>query len=143
MVYGSSKAEHDANMKGLIERCQEKNILPNEGKACLKKTEISFLGHIIHTNEVKPDSCKVKAIIYMPAPNDVAGVRRFCGIIQYLARFIPNLSKSAEPLSALTRKGAHIVQSAQCKSKYDELKREVAEATALNYILMQNHCHSK
>ena len=88
VVYGSSEAEHDANVKRPIERCQEKNILLNEGNACLKKTEISFLGHIIVTNGVKPDSCKVKVIIDTPAPNNLASVRRFCGIIQYLAALL-------------------------------------------------------
>ncbi|GFS01191.1 retrovirus-related Pol polyprotein from transposon 17.6 [Elysia marginata] len=70
----------------------------------------------------------------MAAPEDVAGVRRFCGIIQYLARFIPNLSKSAEPLRALTRKDIEFKWSRDCQDKFLELKEKVAEATTLKYF---------
>ena len=40
----------------------------------------------------------------MPAPKEVAGVLRFCGLAQYLARFLPNLAEVASPLRALTFK---------------------------------------
>ena len=41
----------------------------------------------------------------MPPPTDVADVLRFCGLAQYLSRFMPNLSDEAAPLRALTHKG--------------------------------------
>ncbi|GFS21258.1 polyprotein [Elysia marginata] len=134
IIHGRSVEEHDRNMKELTARCNERKILLNEGKACLKRTEIDFLGHVIGANGVKPDPNKVKATLDMPAPEDVAGVRRFCGIIQYLARFIPNLSKSAEPLRALTRKDIEFKWSRDCQDKFLELKEKVAKATTLKYF---------
>ena len=86
-----------------------KHIKLNDDKACLKQTQIQFLGHIISKHGVKPDPQKVKAIADMPAPIDAQGVRRFCGLVQYLARYIPNLSASAEPLRLLTHKDTPFV----------------------------------
>lgn len=40
----------------------------------------------------------------MPAPTDVEGVRRLCGMAQYMARFLPNLAETLEPMRALTQK---------------------------------------
>lgn len=134
IVHGKSEMEHDRNMKELISRCKERNVQLNDEKACLKKKELEFLGHIIGQNGVKPDPNKVKAILEMPEPNDAAGVRRFCGIIQYLARFIPNLSTTAEPLRSLTRKNAEFRWGKECEESFAELKRKVAEATTLNYF---------
>ena len=52
------------------------------------------MGHLILSKSVKADPSKIEAIAKMPSPTDVSG------IIQYLARFLPNL----EPIRKLTRK---------------------------------------
>ena len=43
------------------------------------------------------------AILEMPAPTGIHGVKRFCGMIQYLARFMPDLTGYLAPLRKLTR----------------------------------------
>ena len=65
--------------------------------------EITFMGHVLTPTGVAPDPKKVSAIQDMPVPTDIPAVRRLCGTIQYLERFIPNLSENLEPLYALTR----------------------------------------
>jgi hypothetical protein len=42
----------------------------------------------------------------MPAPTDVAGVKRVLGLVQYLAKFIPNLSDVSDPLRILVKNDA-------------------------------------
>ena len=42
----------------------------------------------------------------MPKPTDVKDVRRLCGFINYLAKFMPHLSDVMEPLRQLTHKEA-------------------------------------
>ncbi|RUS76529.1 hypothetical protein EGW08_015722 [Elysia chlorotica] len=54
VVFGKTEADHNENMKELQRRCRERNIILNEEKACLKKTEIDFLGHTIGKDGVKP-----------------------------------------------------------------------------------------
>jgi hypothetical protein len=39
----------------------------------------------------------------MPAPTDVAGVKRVLGLVQYLAKFIPNLSDVSARCSSVER----------------------------------------
>ena len=53
---------------------------------------------------MKVDEAKVQAIHDMPAPTDVAGVKRICGMVQYLSRFLPDLAGTLEPIRPLTRK---------------------------------------
>ena len=64
----------------------------------IKKTEIDFLGHRISKEGIQPSQEKVKAIQEMPVPEDVTGVRRLCGMVQYLARYTPNLADDLEPI---------------------------------------------
>ena len=40
----------------------------------------------------------------MDSQKDVSEVRRFCGLVQYMARFLPDLANTLEPIRKLTRK---------------------------------------
>ena len=80
---GDTQAEaendHSENPSGLQNRCKEKNIKLNDVKAAIHQDEISFMSHRISVEGVQPDRSKVAAILDIPPPNDVHGVRRLCG----------------------------------------------------------------
>ena len=69
------------------------------------QTEIRFMGHLITADGLKADLAKVEAILDMPAPNDIKGLKRFLGMVIYLAKFLPFLSNMTEPLRKLEDKG--------------------------------------
>ena len=62
------------------------------------------MGHMITTEGVQADQSKVEAILNMPAPTDVHGVKRVCGMIQYLYKFLPNLASELQLIRQLTKK---------------------------------------
>ena len=76
--------DHDTNLHRLYERCRERHIILNDEKADMKKSEISFMGHQITKNGICADPKKVTAIREMPSPTDIHGVKRFCGMVQYI-----------------------------------------------------------
>ncbi|XP_068224775.1 uncharacterized protein [Palaemon carinicauda] len=90
--------DHEQNLQSLQKRCQEKKIKLNEEKSVYRKKEIAFMGHRLTSAGVTVDENKVKAIKEMPAPTDISGIRRFCGMVQYLSRFLPNLADDLEPV---------------------------------------------
>ncbi|MGR0227443.1 hypothetical protein, partial [Klebsiella pneumoniae] len=58
-------------------------------KSPLGKREITFLGHTITKEGVKPDKSKIDAISRMAVPRDVKGIRRLLGSLNYYRRFVP------------------------------------------------------
>ena len=62
------------------------------------------MGHLVTANGLKPDPGKIDAVQNMPKPKEVKAVRRFCGFVNYLAKFLPRLSEVLEPIQQLTRK---------------------------------------
>ncbi|KAL7851899.1 hypothetical protein SRHO_G00176840 [Serrasalmus rhombeus] len=50
---------------------------------------------------LKPDTEKVEAVTHMPTPETKQALMRFMGMIQYLSKFIPNLSEFSAPLRKL------------------------------------------
>ena len=53
---------------------------------------------------IKPDPKKIAAIIDMPMPTDFKGVRRLIGTVQYLGKFVKELTDLTVPLHELIRK---------------------------------------
>ena len=47
------------------------------------------------------DPNKVRAIRDMPTPTNVKSLKRFLGMVTYLAKFLPNLYRVSKPLRRL------------------------------------------
>ena len=84
-----------------MQRCREQNITLNKDKVKLRCEEVPFLGHLISKDGLKPDPAKIKAVLEMPTPTNVASVRRFIVFTNYLDKFLPHLSYVCEPLRKL------------------------------------------
>ena len=50
--------------------------------------------HKITAGGVEADDKKVEAILKMTAPEDVSGGKRFCGVVQYVTKFLPGTNIS-------------------------------------------------
>ena len=99
-----AQSDNQQKLAVTLKRCAEKKIILNEDKQQTGLDEIIFHGHRITKDCVKVNEAKVQAIRDMPAPTDVEGVKRLCGMDQHMAKFLPNLAATLEPIRALTRK---------------------------------------
>ena len=110
VVYGEGEtkeeamADHDKNLKAFLQRCREQGVKLNKKKLKLRCTEIPYMAHLVTDKGLKPDPDKIQAVSNMPKPDDIKAVRRFCGFVNYLAKFLPHLAEVMEPLRQLTHK---------------------------------------
>ena len=117
----------------LQRRCKERNIKLNEEKAAIKQTEIPFIEHLITKDGVLPNNDRISAILNMPDPKDIHDVKRLCGMIQYMAKFLPNLAEDLEPIRKLTRKEVVWEWSKECKEAFQVVKKKLTSAPILSY----------
>ena len=125
--------DHDKKMNALMERCKERNITLNKDKIQLKMPEVRFLGHLLTANGVQADPDKVRAITEMPNPTDVKGVQRLLGVVNYLSKFLPQLSEVCEPLRTLTLKETLWCWLDVHDQAFKRIKELVTEAPVLRY----------
>ena len=118
----------------MLERTKEQNLKLNKGKSQIEHTEISYIGHILSKDGVKPDPKKVDAIIRMELPKDKAELQRFLGMATYLFKFIPNISQTASPLRSLLQKDVDWHWEDQQQRSLQKLKQAIAEAATLKYF---------
>uniref|UniRef100_A0A2N9FM26 Integrase catalytic domain-containing protein n=1 Tax=Fagus sylvatica TaxID=28930 RepID=A0A2N9FM26_FAGSY len=71
---------------------------------------------------IEIDPTKVQAIRSMPAPKTEKEIRSFLGRINYIARFIAQLTATCEPLFKLLRKDVKIKWTEDCQKAFDKIK---------------------
>ena len=59
----------------------------------------------------------------MQPPADVLGVKRLCGMVQYMAKFLPDLSTIPEPIRELNRKEKAWHWSEDCEVAFRKMKK--------------------
>ena len=129
-----AKRDHETKLCKLYARCKEQNIILNDEKKEIGLKEITFHGHKITSDGVKVDDKKVNAIRKMPTPTDVAGVKRLCGMVQYMAKFLPDLANEMEPIRELTRKEVSWNWSNERERAFQNVKKRLTEAPILAYF---------
>ena len=86
-----------------MQRCREHNIKLNKDKVKLPCEEVPFLGYLISKDGLKADAAKIKPVLEMPSPADVASVCRFLGFTNYLGKSTqPRVNDLCEPFRKLT-----------------------------------------
>ena len=104
VVYGTNREEHDRWLHNLLQKCQTIGVKLNPEKLEIGLHAITFMGHRITKEGIVVDPEKVRAITDMPASKTIGDLRRFLGMINYVTKFIPNLTSVLKPLEDLTKK---------------------------------------
>ena len=68
------------------------------------RIEVQFLEHVVLENGIGVDPAKVAVVQEWRRPKNATDVRSFLGLAGYYRRFIKDFSKTASPLTNLTRK---------------------------------------
>ena len=126
--------DHVRNLKSLLDRCRERNIKLNKKKFTLKCDDVQFIGHRLTKECLKPDPAKVKAILSMKKPDDIAAVQRLMGMVKYLSKFLGDLSQICEPIRRLTHKDEPWLWTKEQDVAFDKIKEAVTSAPVLKYF---------
>lgn len=129
--------DHDRNLKELLSRCEQSNVRLNPDKIQFKQDKVPFIGHVATKEGLCVDPEKVRAVLEMPIPTDVAAVQRLLGFTQYLSKFLPCLSDVTKPLRELTQKDAVWVWDCPQQAAVDKLKQMVTTTPVLRYYSLQ------
>lgn len=86
------------------------------------------MGLVLSRQGIGPTEEKVKAVNEACEPQGVSEVKSFLGLVNFNARFIPDLATVAEPLRRLTKKGEPFVFGPEQQAAFAELKRRLTQA---------------
>ncbi|XP_021733004.1 uncharacterized protein LOC110699798 [Chenopodium quinoa] len=78
-VYGTSFDICLGNLKKVLQRCKEVNLILNWEKCHFMVQQGIVLGHVVSNKGIEVDKAKIEVIERLPPPNSVKGVRSFLG----------------------------------------------------------------
>lgn len=103
LIAGTTMQHHDTILRKVMERATAFNLKLNLEKTKLRQPKVTYVGHVISKDGLKPDPAKVAAVVNMPTPNSKTEVKRFLGFVTYLGKFIPDLSTHSSPLREILK----------------------------------------
>jgi hypothetical protein len=134
IVWGTTKQEHDHRLRDVLTRIRSSGLKLNQSKCVFAAESLTFLGHTLSADGVKPDLSKVEAIVNMPLPESKSDHQRFLGMVNYLAKFVPNLSQITTPLRDLLKKDVHFDLQQPQLDAIEELKRLITSPPCLRFF---------
>ena len=123
LIFEATQSQHDERIREVLGRLQKENVTLKSKKCLFSVQEVKLLGQTINEWGIGSDQDKVKAIIDMPVPTDVSGIRRFLGMNNQIGKFTLHLAGITKPIRDLLSKkndwtwGRHAQQRCFAKLK--------------------------
>ena len=134
VIFGKDQKEHDKSLRATLKRLEETGAKLNRKKCVFSTDSITFYGHVFGKNGVSADPEKIKAIVDAEAPTNVAELRSFLGMAQYMSRFIQGYASLTAPLRALLKKGTQWTWTTTHQTAFEKLKEALTSSSAMAYF---------
>ncbi|XP_027169542.1 uncharacterized protein LOC113769278 [Coffea eugenioides] len=123
IIIKSKRAEdHLIDLERLFQRLRRYSLKLNPAKCAFGTPAGKLLGFIDSKKGIEIDPTKIKAIREMPVPKTQKDVKSFLGKINFIGRFIAQLTHTCEPLFKLLKKNVPLHWSEECQQAFDKIK---------------------
>ncbi|KAA3482495.1 gag/pol polyprotein [Gossypium australe] len=127
-----TEKEHVEVLKKLFLRLRKFQLKLNPTKCTFGVRSGKLLGFVVSEKGIEVDSDKVKAIQDLPPPRTQKEVRGFLGRLNYIARFISQLTEKCDPIFRLLKKHSQGVWDEECQRAFDKVKQYLSTALVLS-----------
>jgi len=134
VIDGNDLADHDANLKAVMECARKTGLHLNVDKCKLRCTQILFFGHIVSASGFRPDPQKVDLINNMDPFTSLADLQPFLGLTQFLSRYVPNLASHSPALWDLTKGSSEFLWQPHHQLAVDKIKEAISSTNLLKYF---------
>ena len=133
IVFSTSLQEHLVRLKQVFQRLLEANFKIQLDKSEFLKKEVSYLGHVVTSDGIKPNPDKIAAIKSYPLPTTTKEIKSFLGLLGYYRRFIKNFAHITKPLTDCLKKHAKIIHDERFKNCFELCKNLLMNEPILQF----------
>ena len=136
LIWGRTLEEHDHNLERVLNRVTDINMTLSKDKCQFRQTKITYLGETLTAHGVKttgPDETKVEAIKNYPKPMNKHDVERLLGMVNFIAKFAPNISDVTAPLRELIKKNLAFHWLKTHEKAFRDLQHLLTDPATLHY----------
>lgn len=131
LVFSKDQVSHAHHLTQVFELLSAHNLKPKDSKSEFFKSKVTFIGGMIFEkgHAICPD--KLQAVLNWKSPSSRTELKSFLGSVNFLRRFIKNLSKIAYPLTQLTSDKLAFNWTDTEEKAFTELKQSFTKAPVL------------
>ena len=139
IVFSHTEEDHLHRLRVVFGRFLEHRLKLKPSKCHFLQDEITFLGHQVSVQGMKPGTENLRAIAKMAPPTTYTGIREYIGMTGFFQRFIKGYAKIAKPLNDLLSGEASKLKSEPVKltlealQAFEELKMKCMTAPVLGF----------
>ena len=122
LVYASNDDELKLRSERLLQRLNKRNVSINWTKSVRSAESVTFLGHVISADGIRPDSRLVNKVLQISAPRTQKEVQRFIGLVNFYGNKIQNFARICEPINRLRRNGVPFSWGSEQQECFERLK---------------------
>ncbi|XP_052485150.1 uncharacterized protein LOC105784959 [Gossypium raimondii] len=127
-----TEGEHVRVLRKLFLRLRKFQLKLNPAKCTFGARSGKLLGFIVNEKEIEIDPDKVKAIQDLPPPRTQKEVRGFLGRLNYIARFISQLTEKCDPIFRLLKKHNPGTWDEECEEAFNKVKQYLSNTPVLS-----------
>ena len=131
IVFSRTEEDHLIRLRAVFEHFREHSLKLKPSKYHFLRKEITFLGHKVSEEGMKPGEEGLKSIAEMAPPWNYTEIRRFLGATGFFCHFIKNYAHIARPLNDLLEG-----EASKWKAQLVDLTPEAVEA----FDLLKTKC---
>ena len=109
IVHAPTEEERDKRFENVVRVLSSRRLTLNRDKCQFKMSHLEFMGHVLSARGIGPADVRVKAVVDAREPTNAAEVRSLLGLVNFTARFIPDLATVSAPLLHLTKSSESFV----------------------------------
>ena len=136
LLIHSTKVAHWKLLEQLLKSMCKNGLRLSPKKCQLFKTVLTYMGNEFSMNKgtmtITPLRSRTEAINKIPTPKTPKQCKSFCGIVNYLSFFCPDLQKLLKPIVELTRKGRPFIWGDAQEKAFREVKLRLTNPPVLH-----------
>lgn len=117
----------------VLKKIENSGFTLNKDKCVFNVERLEFLGHVVSSKGLEMDPLKYEAITNFKTPENIAELQRFLGMVQYLTKFISNMSETTQPLRELLKIDNEWVWTEQQDAAFLKIKKILSSAPVLKF----------
>ena len=123
--------DHVVNLRKLFERLRKFQLKLNPAKCTFGATSRKLLGFVVSKKGIVIDPDKIRAIQDLPPPRTQKEVKSFMGRLNYIARFISQMTAKCDLIFKMFRKHNSGEWDEECQVAFDKVKEYLTNPLVL------------
>lgn len=134
LIAGKDLEDCKIKLYQVLERLNNANIKVKLSKCKFFVEKLAFLGHTITGDGLLPNPEKVETIAKAEPPKNPTELKAFLGLLNFYAKFIPNLASKLSCFYNLLRKDVKFAWDTKCTEQFEECKKYLQKPQVLEYF---------